>query len=109
MKALFIYNMFMLFSLILFFSAILLFTLHFLLGIGSLPYGNMVTSLFIGVSLIGIILSFACFCMNLGNKQLKKKKTYVFWMALSVICFLAFVAYSVLSFIERARIVGIGW
>ena len=87
----------------------LLYLLHFLLGMSTFPYANKVTSFMMGIALVGMILSIACFCMNLGWIQMKKKKTPIWWMVVSVIAFHAFLGYIVLIIIERATAVGIAW
>lgn len=97
------------FSLILLSSVSLLYLLHFLLGIPTRPYGDTTVSLFMGTGLIGIILSIACFFMNMGYKKLRGKKAPIPWMIISVFCFLAFFAYEVMVLMERASIVGIAF
>ena len=103
------YNSFMKFSLILLSSASLLYLSHFLLGNPTREYGDPVVSFFMGLGLIGIILSIACFCMNMGFRKLKEKKMPITWMFVSMICFLAFFSYEVLVLLERAKVVGIAW
>ena len=97
------------YSLILLGSVCLLYLFHFALGIPTRPYGDLLVSFFMGLGLIGIILSIACFCMNLGFKKMKEKKAPIIWMVVAVVCFLALINYEVMCIIERAHIVGIAF
>ena len=95
------------YSLILLTSSALLYLIHFLADIGKMRYGNPIPSLMGGIALVGMILSVACFYMNLGYAKLKKRKKPIWWMIISVIAFSAFTGYIVLIIINRAEAVGI--
>lgn len=97
------------FSLVLLSSSCLLYLIHFLAGIGNLRYGHPIPSLMGGIALVGMILSIACFCMNLGRLKLKKRKKHIWWMIVSIIAFHLFIGYIVLIIINRAHAVGIAF
>lgn len=97
------------FAIGLFLFAGLLYLFHFYVDTSSFPNANEITSLMMGLGLIGIILSTSCFFMNMGNRQLKKRNKYYLWMTLSVVDFLLFVGYIIVFLIERAHAVGIAF
>lgn len=97
------------FSLILISSAGLLYLIHEVAHVADLPYANPVASLMGGVALVGMILSVACFFMNMGKMKLKKKKAPIPWMIVSIIAFLAFTGFIVVIIVDRARVVGISF
>ena len=97
------------FSLALLSTGCLLYLIHFLFKIEDLPYNNPIPSLLGGVALVGMILSIACFCMNLGWIKMKKKKRPVWWMIISAIAFHLFIGYIVLIIIDKAHAAGIAF
>ena len=97
------------FSLALLSSSILLYVIHVIVKPETLPYNNPIPSLLGGVALVGIILSIACFCMNLGWIKMKKKKRPVWWMIISAIAFHLFIGYIVLIIIDKAHAAGIAF
>ena len=106
----FTYNVFtMIFSICLLVNSAFPFLLHLLVRSLSPEYENQLISLLMGSALIGMILSIACFCMNLGIIDMKKKKTPIWWMIVSALAFVSYFAYIVFCLIERAHIVGISF
>lgn len=97
----------MVFSLILLGIAVHVYLLHFLNKVISVPFASQVVMALMGVSLICIILSTACFFMNMGFYKVKQKKIWVNWMIVSAVAFILFIAYIGLCLIERANENGI--
>ena len=96
------------FSIGLLISSCLLYFFHYLVRLFSPDNSNELISLLMGLGLIGMILSVACFFMNRGMITLKNRKRPIYWMILSAIAFVLFTGYVfVFCLIERAREVGI--
>ena len=94
------------FSISLLASVIVLYLFHFLVGAKVFPHPDKVTYLLMGIALIGMNLSCACFFMNHGNLLAKKRKTYIPWMIVSAISFTLFMGYIGVCLVERAISVG---
>ena len=99
----------LLYSVILFLVACGLYTFHFLVDLSSFKYANEILSLTMGLALIGLILSTACFFMNIGLIKLKNRKRPFLVAITAVINFLLFVAFIALCLVERASAVGISF
>lgn len=97
------------FSLALISSACLLYLVYFLIKPETMPYNSPIPSLLGGIALVGIILSVACFFMNIGWSKLKKRKKPIWWMIISIIAFHLFIGYIVLIIINQARASGIAF
>lgn len=64
----------MIFSICLLVNSAFPFLLHLLVRHLSPEFETQLISLLMGSALIGMILSIACFCMNLGLLEMKKEK-----------------------------------
>lgn len=109
-----LYNIYMILALVLISVAFLLYLIHGVFGVADLPYGNPVASLMGGFALVGMILSVACFFLQVAKlkiptKKKEEKATYILWLILSIISFLAYVGFIVVILMDRANIVGIAW
>lgn len=101
----------MIFSICLFVNSGFLYLFHLLVRESSLSIqlSNKLISLIMGCGLVGIVLSTACFFMNMGLVDMKKRKTPIWWMVVSALAFLSYFGYIVFCIIERAQIVGIAF
>lgn len=104
----------MILAIILIVVAFALYLIHDLFGVADLPYGNPVASLMGGFALVGIILSVACFFLQVAKLKLPQKKkeekaVYIVWLIISVISFLAYIGFIAVILMDRAKIVGIAW
>ena len=97
------------FSLGVLIASFLLYIVHFVYKALPVPHPKEVTSLLMGIALIGMIISTACFFMNMGLLQMKERKRYIPWMMFSLIAFVLYLAYIGLCLIERAREYGISF
>ena len=98
------------FSIGLLIASALLYVIHIIVRSFPIEHVNIIISLLMGTGMVGMILSVACFFMNKGMYDLKKRKKLIIWMIFSVAAFILFTGYVfVFCLVERAQMVGISF